>query len=227
MNARLLSNALLLLIVCSLPAAVATDEVFPQQEPKEPAVSVVCHGRLRDGVIAIGCETTGTTITFNRVTWELQLPDDASRELAARYHKSPVVVTGTLRRVAGTEDAVRWIVEVEKISPRDSRDAPEEGAKVTLRGTLRAALSQTGDTPDLSVRADDQVWRLDFAVNREAQAKAESLIGQPVLLTGNVLPGPEDSERSTTRPPAAETHTLRVRTVEASAIATGDGRFFP
>ena len=226
MSPRLFSITLFLVTAFSLPAVVAADEVFPGQEPKEPSVSVVCHGRLRDGVIAIGCETTGTTITFNRVTWELQLPDDASRKLAARYHKAPVLVTGKLRRVAGTEDAVRWIVDVEKISALDSHEVPEEGAKVTLRGTLRAALSQTGDTSDLSVRADDQIWRLDFAANRETQATAESLIGQPVLLIGSVLPVPEDSERSTTETPTAETHTVQVKTVKASAIATGDARFF-
>ncbi len=226
MSPRLFSITLFLLTACSLPAVVAADEVIPEQEPKEPSVSVVCHGRLRHGVIAIGGETTGTTITFNRVTWELQLPDDASRELAARHHKAPVVVTGTLRRVVGVEDAVRWIVDVEKLSALDSRDAPEEDAKVTVRGTLRAALSQTGDTPNLSVRADDQIWRLDLAANRETQAAAESLIGQPVLLTGSVLPLPEDSERSTTKSPAGETHTVRVNNIVASAIAAGDARFF-
>jgi hypothetical protein len=226
MSPRLFSITLILLTACSLPAIVAGDDLFPQQEPKEPSVSVVCHGRLRDGVIAIGSETTGTTITFNRVTWELQLPDDASRALAARYHKASVVVTGTLRRVVGIENAVRWIVDVDKLTARDSRHAVEEGANVTLRGTLRAALSQTSDTANLSVRADDQIWRLDFAADRDAQATAESLIGQPILITGSVLPLPEDSERNAIRSPRVETHTLRVKTVAASAIAAGDKLYF-
>ena len=52
----------------------------------EPSVSVKCCGRLRHGVVAIGGETTGTTITFNRTVWELQLPDDAAREFAARVN---------------------------------------------------------------------------------------------------------------------------------------------
>jgi len=226
MSQRLLSISLLLVTTLSLPAVLTADEAILTKETKEPSVSVLCHGRLRHGVVAIGCETTGTTITFHRVTWELQLPDEASRELAARHHKAPVVVTGTLRRVMGTEDIVRWIVDVEKLSALDSRDAPEEGAKVTIRGTLRATLPQTGDTPDLSVRADDQNWRLDFAADREIQTAAESLIGQPVLLTGSVLPLPQESERKTTNSPTPETHTVRVKTFEASVSDAADSRFF-
>ena len=227
MSSRLFSVSLLFVTAMSLSAVRAADEVQTKEEARKPAVSVVCHGRLRHGVIAIGGETTGTTITFHRVTWELQFSDDGSQELAARHNKASVAVTGTLRKVMGTEDAVRWIVDVEKLSPLDSRDTPDEGAKVTLRGTMRAALAVTGDIPDLSVHADDQIWRLDFGANRETLAAAESLIGQPVLLTGSVLPLPEESERKIARSPEAETHTVRVKTVEAAADKTADARFFP
>ncbi len=226
MSQRLLSISLLLATILFLPAVLTADEVPLNEEVKQTSVSVLCHGRLRHGVVAIGCETTGTTITFHRMTWELQLPDDVSRELAAQHHKAPVVVTGTLRRVMGAEDIVRWIVDVEKLSPLDFRDSPEEGAKVTIRGTLRATLSQTGDTPDLSVRADDQNWRLDFAADRETQTAAESLISQPVLLTGSVLPLPQESERKITKTSTQETPTVRVKTVEALVNAAADSRFF-
>jgi hypothetical protein len=226
MSQRLLSVCLLLVTTCLFPAELTADEVFLEDGEKEPSVSVLCHGRLRHGVVAVGGETTGTTITFNRVTWELQLPDEASREFAKRNHQEPAVVTGTLRKVVGTEKLVRWIVHVKKLTESDSRDLLEEGAKVTIRGTLRAALSQTGDIPELSVRADDQIWRLDFTANRETQTAAESFIGQSVLLTGSVLPLPEETERGTTRPPTPATHSVRVKTIEASANAAADSRFF-
>lgn len=204
---------------------MADEDPFEVATP-EHAVSVQCHGRLRHGVVAVGGETTGTTITFQRLTWELQLPDNASRELAARNHKAQVVVTGNLRRVMGTEDIVRWIVDVEKISVPDSGDSFEEGAKVKIRGTLRAALSKTGDSPDLSVTTDDQHWRLDFAVDRRTRMAAESLISQQVLLTGSVLPPPEESERRTAKSEPSESHTVRVKTIEAFTDSAADSPFY-
>lgn len=205
---------------------IKADEAFSADDTKTPSVSVQCHGLLRHGVVAIGGESTGTTISFHRITWELQFQDDSAREFAAQHHKKPVLVTGALRKVDGTENMIRWIVDVQKISAKDSRDAQLEGTQVTVRGTLRAALSATGDIPNLSVRTDDQTWRLDFAASREAQSAAELHIGQPVLLTGTVLPPPDEAERQTRKPRRPEAYSIRVKTIEASSHAKTDSRFF-
>jgi hypothetical protein len=226
MRKRLLSLSILSAAVCLFPVGLKADEDPFEEVTPEHAVSVQCHGRLRHGVAAVGGETTGTTITFHRLTWELQLPDNASRELAVRNHKAQIAVTGRLRKVMGTEDIVRWIVDVEKISVPESGESFEEGAKVTLRGTVRAALSKTGDNAELSVNADNQIWRLDFAVDRRTRMAAESLISQQVLLTGSVLPRPEDSESRTARNAAPETHTVRVKTIEALTDAAADSPFY-
>lgn len=225
MDRTALFLSLILLNTFLLPLPCKADETLSDDETKKPAVSVQCQGQLRHGIVSIGGETTGTTLSFHRITWELQFAEDKGREFAAQHHKKNVLVAGTLRKVAGTEKTARWIIDVEKISAVNSRDAEQERALITVRGTLRAALS-TGDVADLSVRTKDQTWRLDCSASAEIQAVAESLITQPVLITGTVLPPPDDAERKTVDSRNTETLTIRVRTVEASENAKADARFF-
>ena len=205
---------------------IVAGKIQAEDEMPEPAVSVECHGRLRHGVSAIGCETTGTTISFHRVTWELQLQDTTSQEFAARHHKEPVIVTGTLRKVEGTEARVRWIVDVINLREIPSRDRFEEAATVTIRGMLRAALSQTSDTPELSVHADDQIWKLEFAADVETQTAAESLIGQSVFLSGSVLPLPEEAQRNNSKLRTLKTQAVRVKTIKGSSSSAAEYRIF-
>jgi hypothetical protein len=202
------------------------DEELPKGKPKAAAVSVECHGRLRHGVVAIGGESTGTTITFQQVTWELNLSDNASQEFATRNHKEPVIVTGTLRRVEGIEVRDRWIVDVTKFTEIKSRERFEEAASVQIRGTLRVALASKGDMPDFSIQTDDQRWPLDFSADRRKQATAETLIGMPVVVSGNVVAPPEKGERESPKSRTPEMPSVQVRIIEAAPNAAGDARFF-
>lgn len=224
MRPELILLCVILFNTCIRPVPVEADEVFSESNAERPPVSVQCQGLLRHGIVAIGGETTGTTISFHRITWELQFADDHDREFAALHHKKPVLVNGALRKVVSTESMNRWIIDVKKISASDSRNSQAEGAQVTVRGTLRAALSTTGDVPNLSVRTDDQTWRLDFAENREAQSAAELHIGQPIVLKGTLLPPPDEEEREIRQPRGSEMYWIRVRTVETSYNAKTDSR---
>lgn len=226
MNKSSFPFSFILATVFVLPALLMADEVLPKKKSTESSVSVECHGRLRHGVVAIGGECTGTTITFQNMSWELQLPDESTREFAARQHKQPVVVTGTLRKIEGTETRVRWIVDVTKLTEADSRDRVVEAANVTLRGTVRAALSETSETPELSVHADDQIWQLDFSAHHATLAVAESFIGQTVLLTGSVLATPSEKERDTVKRHPSEWQAVSVKTIKASTTVEADSRFF-
>ncbi len=213
------------LVTCRFHSIVTADEAFFDESKTTPSVSVLCQGRLRHGVMAIGGETTGTTITFHRVTWELKLPDKASGDFAERNHKKPVVVTGTLRKVAATESRVRWIVDVTRITELDPRDTPKDSARITIQGTLRAALSQTGDTPELSVNTANQKWKLDIAANPVVKSVAESLIGQTVLITGTLPPREKNSSpNEKRRTPIADT--VRVNTIKAAPRTTIAPRVF-
>lgn len=208
------STGLLLLTGCVFASMVSADDVPPAQANAAPSVLVQCHGRLRDGVVAIGGETTGTTITFNKITWELQLPDQANRDFARKHHKEPVVVTGKLRQVAGTETKVRWIIDVAKLTEPETRDPADEAAQVTLRGLMRAKLAPKGNTPELVVAVNDQSWRLDFAMNPAVQASAVSLIGQTVLVTGSVNPLTSESSDDSSLPRDKTTYSVSVKSIE-------------
>ncbi|MEO2033269.1 MAG: hypothetical protein ABGZ35_14405 [Planctomycetaceae bacterium] len=159
--------------------------VVADDTPRKPSVSVQVCGRVRHGVVAIGGETTGTTITCNRMVWELQLHNDAEQKFAKEHDKEPVIVTGTLRKVTGTEVKARWIVDVKTLSERDAR-TDREGTRLTIRGTLRAADSRTGDSPRLMIVANGQTWPIDVAADATLQVRAEALVGQLVLLTGSL-----------------------------------------
>ncbi len=175
--------------------------------PPKPSVAVQCCGRLRDGVVAIGGETTGTTITFNRMVWELQLPDAAAQGFAETHNKEFVNVTGTLRRIAGTEVKERWIVDVKILSERDAA-TDKEGTRLIVQGTLRATDPRTCDSPALRIEADGQIWPIAVASDARLQVEAESLVGQRVLLTGSLEQvAEEDSD---------EPVVIRVKTLKRS-----------
>ena len=193
-----------------------TDETRPA-----PSVSVECCGRLRHGVVAIGGETTGTTITFNRMVWELQLHDDAARQFAKEHHKEPIVVTGTLRKIGGTEVKVRWIIDVKKLSERDATK-DEEGARLTMQGTLRAADPRRDDYPWMTIDTDGEIWPIDVASDAKLQVEAESLVGQPVLLSGNLERVTEEEE--VTEKEASVPLIIRVATLKRSANVPVQGQ---
>ncbi|HRA88959.1 MAG TPA: hypothetical protein PK992_12835 [Planctomycetaceae bacterium] len=195
--------------------------LFPMADdtPLQPGVSVECCGRLRHGVVEIGGETTGTTITFNRIVWELQLNSDAHREFAKQNHKEPVIVTGTLRKIVGIETKIRWIIDVRTISKPDATK-DEEGAKMTIEGILRTADPRNGDFPEMMVRTHDQVWPIDVSADAELQTRANLFIGRCVLLTGSL-------ERVTEQVDDEESDTplvVRVKTLKRSVNVPVQGQ---
>ena len=66
------------------------------------SIKVEATGILQTGVVAIGGETTGFTITTNGVTWELEFGKNAElRTAAEKLDGKTVVVEGTLEKRAG------------------------------------------------------------------------------------------------------------------------------
>lgn len=216
MSKKLRSTGCALVVIGTFASTVAADETFFQEDNPDAAVSVECHGQLRHGVFAIGGESTGTTITFHRITWELQLPDETAREFAQQNHGKPVVVTGTLRRIVTTERKVRWILDVTRIRERDGLEGGRDGATMTVRGILRAALSQNGNIPEFSVSTSSLNWKLDLDGNRKIQEVAVSLIGKSVLVNGAVPQPPERTKASGEKQQPTVTPTVRVSNIRAA-----------
>lgn len=91
----------------------------------EESIDVVVRGTLRTGIMAIGGETTGTTITSSGATWELDLrgnPDWAAR--AESLSGRRVVVTGRLEVRPGVERRQRWIVTVKTLEAAGPASRP-------------------------------------------------------------------------------------------------------
>lgn len=82
----------------------------------EDSVAVFVVGTLRTGVVAVGGETTGITITSKGITWELDFGKDAELKKAAeKLNGKKVAIEGTLERRAGVEVKERWILTVTKL----------------------------------------------------------------------------------------------------------------
>jgi hypothetical protein len=82
----------------------------------DDSISVNVVGSLRTGVVAVGAETTGTTITSKGITWELDVGDNAEfRKAVENLNGKKVNVEGMLERRAGVEVKERWIVKVAKL----------------------------------------------------------------------------------------------------------------
>jgi hypothetical protein len=80
------------------------------------SVSVIVVGTLRTGIVAIGGETTGTTITANNIIWELDFGDNAAlRATAQALSGKKAAIRGRLERRDGVEVQTRWIVSVSDI----------------------------------------------------------------------------------------------------------------
>jgi hypothetical protein len=89
------------------------------------SIDVVVRGTLRTGIMAIGGETTGTTVSARGATWELDLrgnPEWAAR--AESLNGRRVVVTGSLEARPGVERRQRWIVTVKTLEPAGPSRSP-------------------------------------------------------------------------------------------------------
>ncbi len=104
----------------------------------DESITVSVVGTLKTGIVAIGGETTGSTITANKVTWELDFGKNADlRALAEKLNGKQVAVTGSLEVRAGVEVKQRWIVTVSslKAADGDRKAEPKIGAEGFREGT--------------------------------------------------------------------------------------------
>lgn len=155
----------------------------------EPSVSVRAVGRLRHGVMALGGETTGTTLSAGGVTWEVRLAE-ADRERAAALHKKTVVAAGRLRRLVAVETGVRWIIDAETLESPEK--PPEPGTEMTVVGTVRGG----------SVEADGQTWPVELPPGADAPAGLIRLTGRlrPADEKDAATPGPIEVETLVSEP---------------------------
>jgi hypothetical protein len=106
----MITGLLALFVAGTLAAAV-------QPPSDDDYIEVKVCGIMQAGMMAIGGETTGYTITARGLTWELDLgKDPALRKEADRLGGRRVVVEGTLEVRKGVEIAQRQIVTVKSLA---------------------------------------------------------------------------------------------------------------
>lgn len=89
----------------------ATSEMSDEQ------IQVRCYGKVRHGIVAIGGESTGTTISANGITWELDLGQSTElRQMAEKLNGKSSLMIGFLELRKGLEVSDRWVCDVEKLS---------------------------------------------------------------------------------------------------------------
>jgi len=109
-----------LTILAALPLVLLMPALASGQDKAAPkggdSIRVEVQGKLQTGIMAIGGETTGTTITANGVTWELDLGRNAAlRKKAEELNGKQALVRGELTRRQGVEVKERWIVKVNSL----------------------------------------------------------------------------------------------------------------
>lgn len=170
-----------------LAFAMASTTVVLAAEPRSTDqaaadIKVECYGVLRDGIVAVGGETTGTTISFGRMTWDLSLNDDAQRSFAQEHNKQRVHVTGSLKSVAGTQIPIRWVVDVDQLSV--PKETPGKGnVFVTATGKLRTA-EGSGEESALFIETKGINWPLDFTMQPSLEGKSQKLLQKNVVIRG-------------------------------------------
>ena len=99
------------------------------------AVEVRVRGILTNGIIAIGGETTGTTIRFGKTTWELELQNQKTlRAAAAKLNGKPVVVSGMVRTQKGVEVGTRTILTVKSLVSGLPQEPPKDAVPERIMG---------------------------------------------------------------------------------------------
>ena len=114
-NSRKACGSLTILIALSLVLLMSVPGSGQDKAPPKAGefIRVEVQGKLQTGIMAIGGETTGTIITANGVTWELDLGGNADlQKKAEELNGKQALVRGELSRRQGVEVKERWIVKV-------------------------------------------------------------------------------------------------------------------
>ena len=116
MGTNLSSMAVLVLGLAGLWATQSG--VAMEMTEGEDSVKVEIRGTLRTGVVAIGGETTGTTVSAKDMTFEVDLRGDPKLQtLAEKLDGRKAIVRGSLVRKKGIEIPERWIITPTDLQP--------------------------------------------------------------------------------------------------------------
>lgn len=131
------------LVVGAVMCWAAVGGMLQAQDKESITVQVV--GKLKTGIVAIGGETTGTTITAKEVTWELDLgKDEKLRAEAEKLDGKLALVKGTLERRPGLAIKERWIVTVSELRAADTKAVDKKHEEQGRTGASPPSIAVSG-----------------------------------------------------------------------------------
>ena len=167
-------NPLFLMASMSMLNLLSAAEQAPLDKPSQGnAITIQVNGRLQTGVMAIGAETTGTTIVADDIRFDV---DWGRRTSLARRAQGldgkSVRITGSLRQRTGPERGQRLIIEVSSM--------------------------ETNDEPKMSFQLDQLQWKKRPLLVFASQSDARPFEQQIVLLNES-QPGLADRDMAIIR----------------------------
>lgn len=137
----------------------------------EDSIHVDVVGTLTTGMMAIGGETTGTTVTSGNITWEMDVPENLS-EAAEAFNGKKALVKGRLVKKAGVEIRERWIIMVDSISDPDAeKDCGFESIKMVQSGGFAGVSITTTLDPNGNLTRQDRSGNVTRELGLEVLAQ--------------------------------------------------------
>jgi hypothetical protein len=135
-------------------ALVCCLNVWPAMAAEE-SIQVDVVGTLKTGILAIGAETTGSTITAKGVTWELDFgKNEKLRAEAEKLNGKLARVKGSLERRPGVEIKERWIVTVSELADAAARaPANKQGQGKGVESAPAVVAEGYGEATTIEVQA--------------------------------------------------------------------------
>ena len=162
-----------MLRACLLAALSATVCFAAGVCAAEESVEVTVVGTLKTGIVSIGAETTGSTITAKGITWELDFGKDAAlKATAEKLSGQQVTVTGTLERRPGVEVKERWIVIVKTLKGVATKRDNDQGTNgnelkpVVTNESPRIAAEDTQLGTNIVIAAEGERTVIDIRCER-------------------------------------------------------------
>ena len=136
-------------------------------KPEEADSNVIeFTGKLRTGIVAIGGETTGTTISANGKSYELEFRQDSKlRALARTLNGKDVVVRGTLQQKEGVEVRQRRIITVAELRAADAKQDSPPAAKAGETSSSVEDKAQPSAPVAVSDKKDEAIRQLTVVVD--------------------------------------------------------------
>ncbi len=187
MNYKLVTSSLIFLVAVTLSEnAIGGKPITSNQKGNKDYVKVEIQGKLQTGIMAIGGETTGTRISANGITWEVDLGKDAKlRRKGEELGGKKVILTGLLTRRKGVEIRERWIVTMKSIKAAGNQKGNKDYVKVEIHGKLQTGIMAIGgETTGTRISANGITWEVDLGKDAKLRRKGEELGGKKVVLTG-------------------------------------------